>query len=521
MEEFSFANFFKFLILQKIQVPVVETALVQSDFVDCVLSTDEQGFLRKRQFPKPVPVLSYLQKLMEEFEWKSRMHCEKNQKICYFYKKSKKTVVLDSKIKEILGRNGCILNIDLVQKYVEPISSTEKPLVLRLNYLDHQYKAELMYNKVRLNDPIILNMSLDIAIILIHSFEVAQCKRVIQMEIEYVKETPSKIWLSNVQKCVLVEAKYTLNFPLHKPEDHESLIKSLPKTLKQTKSVKTLRDLKLPIISQSRDKGQYIFRKGQLRNAESNVDSPIRITMEHNKEVKTQGQVEKKEDPVNAENTANLNYTCESPDLTNRKSPKKVLINDLLKGFLTVPKSGSTSALIDLRNGPRSPVDPAKRNNSNIRRSQGFMKSLPKISRARKLGYGNDFIELVMNTYCKNKESYVDRSGDFGLACNITSEEFSNFLSNADYPKDLHAGIGEKVIAEESDNSKSQSPTESFPKKMFEFQFVNNILAKRKELLASIKKKRKRARKQTGQKILSLILKSPKSRRGESQAALL
>lgn len=516
MEEFSFGNFFRFLALQKIQLPVAETAIVQGDSIDCILYTDDQGFVKKRPLSKSLSVLSYLQKLQEESDFKNRMRYEKSSKVCNFYRKTQKTLILDTKLKELLFRPNWTINIDLIQKYIEPLSSIDKPLVLKLNYLDHQFITELMYGNTRINDPIILNLALDIAIVLIHAFEISQCKRVIQLEVEYIKESPCRIWLSNVQKCLLIEAKYTINFPLHKPEDHESLLKSLPKSVTQTKSAKGLKGpkiiKKLPPLSLNREKDLYVFRKGQLRNTHSNLESPIHITMNNNKGDKSQLHIEKKEEPLNTECTGNLNYVSDSPDLSARKSPEKGLIKELLTGFLTVPKSVSTSALIDFKQGPRSPIDPQKRNNS-TKRSQGpSFKTLPKLSRARKLGYGNNFIELVMNTYCKNKESFTDRSADFGLASNITSEEFTNFLSKADIPKDLQGKLSEKVIVEESDGSKSLSPVELFPKRLFEFQFVNNILAKRKELISSLKKKKKN-REPSGQKILSMILKSPKARK--------
>ena len=165
MEEFSFGYFFRFLALQRIQLPVAETAIVQGDFIDCVLYTDDQGFVKKRPLAKSVSVLGYLQKLQEDSDFKSRMRHEKSSKICYFYKKTYKTLVLDTKIRDLLLRPNCSINIDLIQKYIEPLSAIEKPLILKLNYLDHQFITELLYGNTRITDPIILSLALDIAIV--------------------------------------------------------------------------------------------------------------------------------------------------------------------------------------------------------------------------------------------------------------------------------------------------------------------------------------------------------------------
>jgi hypothetical protein len=515
MEEISFSNFFRFISSGKVQVPVVETALVQNEIVDALLFNDEQGFVRKRPMMKTISLNMYFMKLLEENDWKNRLKNEKNNKICWFFKKTSRTLVLDTRIKEILNKPRYLLNIDFVQKYVESLNSTDRPLTLKLVYLNKQYIADIVYGQAKVNDPIILNLIFDIGIVLIHAFETSYMKRVVQIEIEYIKESPSRVLLSNVNKCILIEAKYTLHHPLSKAEDLDNLLKSLPKNLNHNKSPKTVKESdKLPTLNQSsKEKSIYTFKRGQLRNVNSNLESPIRITPScylQEDLPSIQSNDEKMQDSV-----VNLNYASESPDLIDEKAPDKMLIKDLLKGFF-IKKSLSVPSFNE-RLMVKSPLESQKWSNQG-RRQQGLMptKTLPKINAKTKRGYGSDFIELVMNTYCKHKDNFFEgKSGDFGLPANISSDEFKMFINGNDSGKERN---GEKVIIEESYNSGSSSPVESFPRIKFEMQFVSNILKKRKDIFRKIKRKKNF---EGRTKILSLILKSPrgKNRGFDSQVA--
>jgi hypothetical protein len=206
-----------------------------------------------------------------------------------------------------------------------------------------------------------------------------------------------------------------------------------------------------------------------------------------------------------AESMVDLNYASESPDPADERTPDKQLINELLRGFF-IKKSFSVPNLPE-RPAVKSPLETQKWSNQG-RRQLNSIKTLPKINRKAKKGYENDFIELVMNTYCKNKEGSVEcRSGDFGLPSNITSDEFSLFISNVDQPKELQQKNFDRIV-EESYISGSSSPVEPYPRMKFEIQFVSNILNKRKDIFKRVKSKKPGNR----QKLLSLILKSPRGK---------
>jgi hypothetical protein len=58
------------------------------------------------------------------------------------------------------------------------------------------------------------------------------------------------------------------------------------------------------------------------------------------------------------------------------------------------------------------------------------MKPSPKARKNQ--NYGNDFMELVLNTCCKKDLLNQNKMGEFGLGTLVTCEEFSNFINKAD-----------------------------------------------------------------------------------------
>lgn len=54
------------------------------------------------------------------------------------------------------------------------------------------------------------------------------------------------------------------------------------------------------------------------------------------------------------------------------------------------------------------------------------MKHLPKLKKSP--DYGNNFMELIINTYCKKKEQAAYKKGEFGLGTLVTNEEFYSII---------------------------------------------------------------------------------------------
>jgi hypothetical protein len=494
MEEISYLNFFKFISQQRIRIPLVETALIQNEQIDSILTIDEQGYVKKKPSLKINSVHYYLQKLLESHESHNRLHQERSQKVCYFYKKGTRSLINELKVKEILSKRS-IINIDLVQPYIRSLSDKDKFLHAKLCYMQSQFIAEIHYGDGKVTDPIITESVLDIATILIHCIENFTFRRVLQIEVEYLEEQPGSIWLVNVPKCTVVEAKYTFKFPILKESDILTLSKSIPKNLGKSKTPK--------VLNFSSSAGLYTFRRGQLRNIHSNLDSPIRMTPVNHLPC-DEGFVEKIEESKNFSKTEDLTCRSETPQqLKEAENSDQLFIKELLKGFFTIRPEQSTG-VAERRTSLRG-NDTQKR--TILRRNNVTIKSFPKLLRRRE--YDNDFIECVLKTYFKGKDGNPGIPKEFGIASHVSSEEFTHFLNNncEGNREDFHR-LRVDTLAEDNFLKQPKTPDLNYGRKNFGMNLVKGILAKRGKK-ESVKKLNSKARKSFSKKFFDMYLSSP------------
>lgn len=527
MEDFSYVNFFKLISLQKARIPLVETGVVQNDFIETLVCSDEFGYVKKKNPNKAVPVLGYLQKIMEENELRNRLHCEKNDKVCYFYKKGVKKTCDESKVKEILLHPRLNLNIDMLQKYVPTFNDSDKPFILKLSYVKNEYKADCSYNKSHIKDPIALNQMLDIATIVMHLMEQILLKRIIQLNIEYTKDRGGLLWISSVPKCLLIEAKLTISHPIHTESDIEALSKTIPKSSIKTPVTAQVRkrenkyyEVKRPLKQVEEE--NYVFKRGQLRNNRSNLDSPIRImSVEPEASGTPTTSQSPSDDGDNKSDCWGGFYQNSNQDGflgIKGKSFEGNMIGEVFKNFVKFRNKPPRKSILERRNTMKIPADAKKAQKPKRKTHFAYPnKSLPKLVKLPKQSvYAKNFIELVMKTYCKNvkktdKKLSSHLPEEFGMGTSLTSEEFSKFLSTVDVIKEDYSKnrYSSKQNIEELGNSKSTTPIEEYKIKKIDTQNVKNILEKRKKILG---KPYAQTSRRKSKSMLSLLISTPRAK---------
>lgn len=521
MEDYSYVNFFKFISSQKTRIPIVETGIVQGDLIESLLCSDEYGSIKKKNPNKPIPLITYLQKILEENELRNKLHNEKHEKVCYFYKKGQKKLYDISKVKELVIRPRLNLHIDFIQKYIPTFNNSDKVLVQKMSYIQNEYKAESLYGKSYIKDPIIINQMIDIATIIMHLMEQIELKRVLQLHIEYIKDRSGALWICNMPKCLLIEAKLTIVHTINTENDIETLSKTIPKSsvkpiafTQGRKKENKYYEVKRPLKQTTEE--SYTFRRGQLRNNNSNLDSPIRIrSLEPDLPITPANS----HSPARGSDIKTLcwgkflqNISSESFNETKAKNDDGHMVNEVFKNFMKFRHRPPRESILERRNTMRSPADAKK--TTKPKRKTHFAhpnKSLPKLVKLPKQAtYAKGFIELVMKTYCKDKGLSQHMPEEFGMTTCLSSEEFSNFLSTVDAPKkDYSENRLSARIFEESVNSKSTSPREEAPKKKIDYQYVSSIMAKRKELFSKISNPLSTTKSKS---MLSLLITTPRTR---------
>ena len=529
MEEISYLGFFRFLLAQKMRILVLETGIILNDNIDILISNDEQGFVKKKN-TKSISIQVYLQRLCEENDFKNKIQHNRNDKICYFYKKGQRKLLDDNKVKELFSKPKLtIAAVDMIQKYQCGLNEDEKIIKVKLSYINYEYHAEFYIGKYKLIDPIAMNSILDTITIIMMHLEQVETKRVIYLEIEYIKDRENNYWLISANNCKLIEAKYTINHPITSKYDIDQLERTIGKDLKmpplaKKKNSKINKYYEIKPRPIEAKKPEYIFKRGQLRNNQSNLDSPIRIISpnidDEENEEKGETSLQNNDPKKNVSNPIPIySQTPKAPthQCTIDNSEKSGFL-DCLKYFISYKISPNDNSL-DLSSGIRSPVDSRKTIYKRITTHRGSFRSLTKPAKDHKKqpAYENDFIELVLKTHFKNtpyKYKYIP--DEFGMTTHVSSEEFTYFLSTIDNPKDeiFKNRLKPKPIIEESFNSRVSSSHETFPsKKKFEMQFMRNILAKKTVIFQNMPKPKPQAQTSRNQRsVLNLLINSPRSK---------
>lgn len=519
MEDISSVNFFKFLSTQKIRVLVVETGIVHSEFIEALIINDEHGYTKKKAIPKNFSLPIYLQKLLEENNLKNKILHEDNNKICYIYKKGVKKLYEELKVKEIISKFKPLSQTTLIQKYVSSINESEKALTLRLHYLSNEYICEFICGKSIIKDPLTINSMIDTTTIIMSSLEQTENKRVVQLHAEYSKDREGALWLVNVAKCKLIEAKYTIEHPITSKEDLDTLQKIIPKTTKNALNPR------LPKISKYYEtknntktvsNEKYVFKRGQIRNIDSNLDSPIRF---NSHECGSDGQafdsskIEVTENKIRSSTSTKL-LTSSHKDFKPRDNigkNTKTNKNEFFFKYLSARQQNFEEIDLENKNQDKSPLD-HKKSLFSRKLHHNTIKTQPKVLKSMKIdSYGDNFVELVMRTYCKEKKiesEYFPQ--EFGITTNLSTEEFTQFINSMESPReDSSKGrLTLKPTKGETFLSLSQAPKNGFPRRKFEMHFISSILAKRVELFSKIPKNKPTRE----ENFLSLLIKSPRSK---------
>ena len=441
MDEKNEIEFFKILANQEVQLPVLETGIITETGIGTVVFTDETGMVKSKHF-KNLMIEGYLTKVLEETEVKCRVLGMHNPKLVMFSKQGKKKLYTESEIRELITKKKTPISANLAQKLSSLLFVEEKFITAKVLYIRKEFLISFSVENLQENDPILTSHMLDLINLIVSALETSELKRVIHLELDFIKDNSSAIWLSGCIKCVLVEPCYLLKNPLNTEEDVVKLKKFVPKAApKRTPSRFLIK--KVGSKEASEFSKLYVFKKGQLRNLESRLNSPIKYTTEDPENFRTgslpeihinkllpdlapprflhHSESEGLNLPVNTINKHHLfnfeNTTKEIMD-TSKSFTKEEIRANARKKLTEMPKKLSFMSHARKNTSVKTPTS---------------MKSLPKLKKAPE--YGSYFMELVLNTYCKKNEQIKQKKAEFGLGTFVTIEEFSSLINVLeDYP---------------------------------------------------------------------------------------
>ena len=445
MEEKTNTSFFKFISNQRLKIPILETGIIHNDYIESLIVNDESGFIQRKPY-KSLRLLSYLQQLSEENELKNRLVLFPNLKICYIYKRGERKVYEDTFIKEYLIKNKIKRSaFEIIQKCL--YATEEKIYLLKVSYYANQYHTNFTTGKNQVTDPIAISSMIDMLKMIMSCIELLETKRIIQMKIEFIRDNNGILWLMNCSKCLLIEAKYTLNEHLITEAHLDSFIKKMRSKVtddqqKFKKKVNKYYKMGLNKDEEGGVESSYTFTRGQLRNKSSNLGSPIRIkSPEFPEEVfSTRRDTGRKISQILAKSKKFLFESLQSklPKLISRidSQNKKLVFSDAVNNYLKINKHAHSE--IPLQNTENRAMSLQKSEKSlsefhynpiSKRKSYQSVKSLSKLPKINNnLSDGGIFMELILKTYFKEKDLGDFNNQEFGIDHSLSSEIYSKFL---------------------------------------------------------------------------------------------
>lgn len=435
MDEKNEIEFFKILMKQEVQILILETGIITETNIGTVIFTDESGVVKSKHL-KNLMIEGYLMKVLEENDVRCRVLGIHNPKLVMFSKQGKKKLYCESEVKELINKKKTPISANLIQKLSSSLIVEEKFITAKMLYVRKEFFVSFSVENLQTNDPILTSHMLDLINLIVSALENSELKRVIHLELEFIKDNLSVIWLAGCIKCVLIEPCYLLKNPLNTEEDILKLKKFVPRAGPKKNPPKFLIK-KVGSKEPSEFSKHYVFKKGQLRNLESRLNSAIKYTTDDPENLHTKSFPEIHINKLLPElNPPRLLHHSESEGLkfavNNMNKHHLFTYDNLSKDIVDSSKSFSKEEV--RAKGRKKFTEVPKKlsliehaRKSTYIKTPTSMKTLPKLKKTP--DYGNYFMELVLNTYCKKNEQIKQKKAEFGLGTLVTCEEFSSLIS--------------------------------------------------------------------------------------------
>lgn len=434
--------FFKFLSKEKLKFPIVETGIIQNQCIEVLLANAEDGFI-KAKFLRPLKVLTYFAQLTEINKLNQMLLSTDNSSLLYTYKQGKRLVHDISFIKDFVSKTHHKLGFDLVQKCIR--HTDEKIHLAKVFYCSHNYETGFSIGDIQIFDQTLISNMIDVIRIILSAIEISLVKRVIKINLEFVKDFKGVLYLLNCKKLLVVEAKFTIGQTIRDSRELKGFIQMM---LKKTRGEKYAKKFKTKKLEEKKNKEAegYVFKKGQLRNLTSNIESPIRIcTPDEESEEKVKffkNELGKGRDFEKIRLSHSIqNLLSERKMKKNKNFSVSRILDEYLKG-----KKKS--------NRPRCKQFWEKID-GNLHLHKNFSTiNLPKISKQSEQCDKTMFMELIFKTYFKNnlKETSSSQENSESLdKCQIFLNNLN--VSKKKIPLTRHKGLKEKLEVSKSKSS--------------------------------------------------------------------
>ncbi len=282
MEEKNFLWFCKLLVSGKVRLNLLETIFLTGEAVESWIYTDDTGTIRRRSpgeegLYRYTDVLNFFLSRLQS----TTTRLTPSTVACSSLWKGVRTIMDVTQTEEALGKKDAFTRCSSLQEHRLSQSSRVSSYLYFAKYvhtqgystsvlrcIDNHHEKETslrLHHKMR-----------DMVQIVMNAIERVKLKRVMELELEFMQDEAGSLWIMACRRCrVAVPALCRPKQTLLPKEGSEPASKRIKDQLlkKKTKTYEKDDDSVRAALQQHK----YVFKRGQLRNQHSNLNSPIRI----------------------------------------------------------------------------------------------------------------------------------------------------------------------------------------------------------------------------------------------------
>lgn len=281
MEEKNFLWLAKLLAAGKAQLNCLETIFLSGEVVDIWVFTDEVGVVRKRCASEEgvYNCTDALDFLLNRLKSTAVTKLSPSSPVCYSVWKTTRTLIDVTQTEEAVLKRDALTRCSCLQEFKPTRSPRVTSYIYHAVYTNNHGYSTAAFRVVdkhreKETNVRVLHKMRDVLQVVLEAVERVKLMRVMEVELEVMQDETGALWLVACEKCKVAVPAYC--------RAKKSITLEIPEASRRIKNL--LVKKKTKIYEKDDDSTQatlrehkYVFKRGQLRNQHSNLNSPIRI----------------------------------------------------------------------------------------------------------------------------------------------------------------------------------------------------------------------------------------------------
>ncbi|CAG9322597.1 unnamed protein product [Blepharisma stoltei] len=271
METRGYKWLLKALAWKKTQLKVLETYLVRQGIVEAKIYTDSLGRVKsKKNIASGHLTIS---DAMNDFlSQHTQLIRTSGETLAIVYHRNGRLFLSRQSVMDFIQKPNGTPSVFAVQKMEPHLDDQYGIYSLRIFYLNHQYDTEFTIikekSRKKVKDKVSFQQIKDIGIVILRTIEEIERKRLLSLDLEFIKDENGNFWLAFCSDCKVIDPEICLTKDFSSLKDIEESTISKNYSNNFTSADETQE--KIP-------ENKYVLKRGQLRNVDSKLSSPIRV----------------------------------------------------------------------------------------------------------------------------------------------------------------------------------------------------------------------------------------------------